>query len=108
MSTSAAPYAASSATATLPPKCACPEQRLWLSRLERQRAPHERHGSTIIHLESSLGRGQCDVAPWRDVVAVAAGSAHTLGLRADGSVLTVGNNDDGQCNTSDWHLDATG
>jgi alpha-tubulin suppressor-like RCC1 family protein len=48
--------------------------------------------------------GQCDVSLWRDVVAVAAGSTHTLGLRTDGSVLAAGNNDDGQCNTARWRL----
>jgi alpha-tubulin suppressor-like RCC1 family protein len=41
--------------------------------------------------------GQCDVSRWRDIVAVAAGSTHTLGLRADGTVMATGNNSDGQC-----------
>lgn len=27
---------------------------------------------------------------------------HTVGLRADGTVVAVGDNDDGQCNVSDW------
>ncbi|WP_309107580.1 RCC1 domain-containing protein [Arthrobacter sp.] len=44
------------------------------------------------------------MASWTDVVAVAAGSTHTLGLRADGSVLAAGNNDDGQCDTTSWQL----
>jgi alpha-tubulin suppressor-like RCC1 family protein len=30
-------------------------------------------------------------------VAIAAGSTHTLGLRADGTVTATGNNTDGQC-----------
>src|SRR5690606_8108124 len=39
--------------------------------------------------------GQCDVGHWRDIVAVAAGSAHTgsshtVGLRADGTVVATG------------------
>jgi alpha-tubulin suppressor-like RCC1 family protein len=46
--------------------------------------------------------GQCDVAGWRDVVAVAAGSTHTLGLRADGTVLAAGNNQHGQCDVTGW------
>nr|WP_237686511.1 RCC1 domain-containing protein [Arthrobacter jiangjiafuii] len=49
-------------------------------------------------------RGQCDTASWRDVVAVAGGSTHTLALRTDGSVLAAGNNDDGQCSTTGWML----
>ena len=53
-------------------------------------------------------RGQCEVSSWSDVVAVAAGSTHTLALRADGSVVAAGNNDDGQCDTARWHLTATG
>ncbi|WP_458114219.1 RCC1 domain-containing protein [Arthrobacter sp. R1-13] len=49
-------------------------------------------------------RRECDVSSWSDVVAVAAGSTHTLGLRADGPVLAAGNNDDGQCGTANWHI----
>ena len=30
--------------------------------------------------------GQCNVSGWRDIVAVAAGCAHTLGLKSDGTV----------------------
>ena len=70
--------------------------------------PREHHGSAVVHLQSSLGRGQRDVASWRDDVAVAAGSAHTLGLRTDGSVLAVGNNADGQRNVAGWYLNETG
>ena len=33
---------------------------------------------------------------------VAAGYRHTVGLRADGTVLAAGNNRFGQCNVSDW------
>ncbi len=35
---------------------------------------------------------------------IAAGFNHTVGLRADGTVLAVGNNGSGQCNTGDWKL----
>ena len=48
------------------------------------------------------GYGQCDVAAWTDIVAVAAGSTHTLGLRVDGMVLSVGNRDDGRCDVGGW------
>lgn len=34
--------------------------------------------------------GQCDVSDWYDIVAVAAGCAHTIGLKSDGTVITVG------------------
>jgi alpha-tubulin suppressor-like RCC1 family protein len=35
-------------------------------------------------------------------VQVAAGYAHTVGLKADGTVVAVGHNDYGQCNVSEW------
>ncbi|MFE2171209.1 RCC1-like domain-containing protein [Streptomyces sp. NPDC059447] len=33
---------------------------------------------------------------------MAAGSTHTLGLRADSTVVTAGNNADRQCEVDDW------
>ena len=36
---------------------------------------------------------QCKVSDWHDIVFVAAGCAHTLGLKSDGKVVAVGNND---------------
>ena len=44
----------------------------------------------------------CDVSGWRDIVAVAAGCYHTVGLRADGTVVAVGDNRAGQCDLSGW------
>ena len=42
----------------------------------------------------------------RDEIAVrdtiSAGNSHTVGLKADGTVVAVGDNDDGQCDVSDW------
>lgn len=43
--------------------------------------------------------GQCEVSSWRNILAIAAGSAHTVGLRNDGTVVAVGSNSNGQCNT---------
>ena len=39
---------------------------------------------------------------WTDIVALAAGKYHTVGLKRDGSVVAVGKNDEGQCNVSGW------
>ncbi len=45
---------------------------------------------------------------WSDIIAIAAGgggsvgTGHTVGLRADGTVVAVGDNSLGQCNVSDW------
>jgi alpha-tubulin suppressor-like RCC1 family protein len=49
--------------------------------------------------------GQCDVSGWRDMVAVAAGNAHTgnshtIGLKSDGTVAAVGCYKDDQCDVS--------
>lgn len=46
--------------------------------------------------------GQCNVSGWRDIVAVAAGCAHTLGLTSGGTVVAVGDNEYGQCDVSGW------
>ena len=46
--------------------------------------------------------GQCDVAGWRDVTAVAAGAYHSAALLADGTVKAVGRNSEGQCATEKW------
>lgn len=46
---------------------------------------------------------QCNVNDWRDIVSVAAGCAHTLGLKSDGTVVVVGDNKYGQCDVNGWH-----
>jgi alpha-tubulin suppressor-like RCC1 family protein len=33
---------------------------------------------------------------------VAAGNVHTVGLKSDGTVVAVGNNNNGECNVSSW------
>ncbi len=43
------------------------------------------------------GFGQCNVEDWTDIVAISAGSDHTVGLKSDGTVVAVGLNNDGQC-----------
>ena len=39
---------------------------------------------------------------WRDVVAISAGSHHSLGLRHDGTVVAAGADEDGQCEVESW------
>ncbi|MNN82301.1 hypothetical protein D3C81_1992220 [compost metagenome] len=46
--------------------------------------------------------GQGEVSSWQDIVAVAAGCAHTLGLKSDGTVVATGDNRYGQCELSGW------
>jgi alpha-tubulin suppressor-like RCC1 family protein len=35
---------------------------------------------------------------------IAAGLYHTVGPKTDGTMVAVGQNDDGECNVSDWTL----
>ncbi|MBW7452941.1 chromosome condensation regulator, partial [Paenibacillus sepulcri] len=45
---------------------------------------------------------QCDVNDWRDIVAVAAGWRLSVGLKSDGTVVAVGDNEYGQCDVGGW------
>ena len=47
--------------------------------------------------------GQCNVSAWTDIVEIAAGDDHTLGLVKDETVVATGNNHFGQCNVNDWN-----
>ena len=64
--------------------------------------------STIVigrHLDGTCvatGPVATAVAGWRDIVDVAAGSGHAVGLRADGTVVATGDNRRGQCGVSGW------
>lgn len=42
---------------------------------------------------------------WRDVVSIAAGAVHTVGLRTDGGVVAAGSNSHGQLEVGAWSLD---
>jgi len=46
--------------------------------------------------------GQCDVGGWTDIIQVAAGRWHTVGLKADGTVVAVGDDASGQCDVDGW------
>ena len=41
-------------------------------------------------------------AKFKDIVAISAGSFHTVGLKSDGTVVAVGDNDDDLCDVSGW------
>ena len=45
---------------------------------------------------------ECDVGDWTDIIEVAAGSGHTVGLKSDGTVVAVGGNWEGQCDVGNW------
>jgi alpha-tubulin suppressor-like RCC1 family protein len=48
------------------------------------------------------GGGQLDVGGWTNIVQVAAGMGHTVGVKSDGAVVAVGGNTSGQCNVTGW------
>lgn len=55
-------------------------------------------GTVVINNEER----QCDVAEWSDIATVAASYSHIVGIRANGTALAAGSDQDGQCNVSDW------
>ena len=46
--------------------------------------------------------GKSEVSGWTDIVAIACGDWHTVGLKSDGTVVATGSNSNGQCDVSDW------
>lgn len=65
---------------------------------------------TGYHDEKQLNQIASEGEKWTNIVAIAAGgggkdckgSGHTVGLRSDGRVVAVGDNEFGQCDTSGW------
>ena len=71
----------------------------WLSKLFSIPRPQ---GPVVA--AGSIKAGQCnvDTSSWMDVVAIAASDNHTVGLRADGTVVATGSNEHSECNVNDW------
>jgi len=63
---------------------------------------HENGTVTMTPITGDLLAKFVIISGWRDIVAIAAGSGHTVGLRSDGTVVSVGDNFYGQLNTNDW------
>lgn len=42
-------------------------------------------------------KNQCNALGWDDIRPICAGALHTVGLKADGTIVAVGENSDGQC-----------
>ena len=57
------------------------------------------NGTVAIAGYASFIQGTKD---WQNIIAVAAGEDHVVGLRAGGTVVATGENDRGQCDVSDW------
>jgi alpha-tubulin suppressor-like RCC1 family protein len=48
--------------------------------------------------------GQRDVGDWSNIIQVATGDYHTVGVRSDGTVVAVGWNGFAQCAVGSWDL----
>ena len=58
-------------------------------------------GTIMVEIQKDESK-MCDVSGWHDIARIACGEEHTVGLKKDGTVVAVGNNDDGKCNVSGW------
>jgi len=54
-------------------------------------------------IDNDWNYGQDDVKNWRNIIEIAAGATHTIGLKSDGTVVATGCNDYGECNVKGWH-----
>lgn len=52
--------------------------------------------------EQELDFGQTQVEEWENIIAIFASETHTVGLKADGTLVAVGNNEYAQCEVSTW------
>ena len=57
-----------------------------------------RADGTLVH----QGNGKFETTTWTDLVAVAAGSSHIVGLRSDGTAVASGEALNGECCVSSW------
>lgn len=46
--------------------------------------------------------GECNVSYWNDIISVASDGSCTVGVRRNGTVVAIGNNEHGQCNVNYW------
>ena len=61
-----------------------------------------KENGTVVAEASWNEYGQGDTEKWTDIIAVAAADLHTIGVRADGTVVATGDNEHGQCDVSEW------
>ena len=60
------------------------------------------NGTVIVKGASASKYQRSNVSYWKDIVAIRSGNIHIVGLKSDGTVVAVGDNKYGQCNTSNW------
>ena len=59
-------------------------------------------GTAVIDRPEDNEYGQKNVSGWENLTQLAMSERHTVGLRADGTVVAVGSNASGQCDVEDW------
>ena len=62
-------------------------------------------GTVITTKNDEIGcreKGLDIISQWTNIVDIAARDNYTVGLKADGTVVAAGKNDDNQCNVSSW------
>ena len=60
------------------------------------------HGLCVVLQFPFYHPPECNVGYWADIIQVAAGWHHTVGLRSDGTVVAVGDNRWEQCDVDNW------
>ena len=60
------------------------------------------YDNLLIRHGENIDFGQWKVDDWENIIEVAAGYNHTVGLKSDGTVVAVGNNSSRQCNVGSW------
>ena len=60
-------------------------------------------GTVLVAADSSADEADAAaIRQWSEITAIACGTGYAVGLRADGTVVAVGENDSGQCNVEKW------
>ncbi|MBR5479707.1 MAG: TIR domain-containing protein [Clostridia bacterium] len=72
----------------------CIEERIKEETEKRRKEKEKREAEFRPILEKNAAKNLQSV--------ISAGNCHTVGLKNDGTVVAVGNNDDGQCNVRNW------
>ena len=60
------------------------------------------HVVSLDESHNANSSGMLQFESWNNIVDIATGFSHTVGLRADGTVLATGTNSSGQCDVEEW------
>lgn len=57
---------------------------------------------SVVCLSDFNKYGECNVGYWNDVISIASDGSCTVGVKRNGTVVAIGNNEHGQCNVNYW------